>query len=75
MSLFLSLSSISLGQYCRKSPAKSRGLEKDKKEGGVSTEGGLKPSDTMEANRVTHLYKYNLSCYVLTAAVCNTLNE
>ena len=50
MSLFLFLSGILLGWYCRKSLAKKRGVQqKYKKEGwpykgGLSIEGELKPS-------------------------------
>lgn len=52
MSLFFSLSSVSLGWYCRKSLIKSEGFEKKKnksrrwpyREGGVYRRGGVKPS-------------------------------
>ena len=50
MSLFLCLSGISLGRYCRKSLAKSRGFGKKYEKGGWSYRGvvyrreGLKPS-------------------------------
>ena len=49
MNLFLFLSGISLGQYCWKSLAKSIGFRKKYKKGdshigGLSTEGGFKPS-------------------------------
>ena len=50
MSLFLCLSGIPLGRYCRKSPAKSRGFGKKNKKrgcsygGGLSIERGFKPS-------------------------------
>ena len=49
MNLFLFLSGISLGQYCRKSFAKNMGFGKKHKKGdshieGLSIEGGFKPS-------------------------------
>ena len=41
MNLFLCLSSISRGQYCRKSPAKSEGFRKNiKRRGGADHIGG-----------------------------------